>query len=63
MYVSYSITTEAAQQRQRDMMAGANRERLARQALAENRSAQPSVVRPRRRTRQLVRQLRMLAQS
>jgi len=56
-----SITFQVAQDRRRDMLAEAERARLARQARSLAQASQPSA--SRRRARQLVRQLRPQAQS
>lgn len=61
MYTHHSITFQVAQDRRRDMLAEAERARLARQARSLSPASRPSA--SRRRAWQLVRQLRLQAQS
>jgi len=61
MFTHHIITMQVAQDRRRDMLAEAERARLARQARSLALASQPSA--SRRRAWQLVRQLRTQAQT
>lgn len=61
MYIHDSITFQVAGDKRRDLLAEAERARLARQARSLARASQPRA--SRRSARQLVRQLRPQAQS
>jgi len=63
MYSHYSMSLQAAKDRQRDLMAEAERERRVRQLRQPALASQPPATRTSHRARQLVQLLRAQAQS